>query len=517
LAKKKREIKVFGRTIRKASNPLNLPANTPQLNKEYIDKNQQVIIVPPFGQTMKAPSGKVVFANAIENKQKIDEYFEDPEIQKLMLVMLERTPQNIRWTYNNDNTIKSAVFILSQLIKGSSSIKVKSKNERLKKILTKYFKDIKIDTIIDRSLKDNVCFAESVWWLDFNTERNMIIPKKIDYINLTPIDNRFTGSKKWIQYVYVDQQLPEKDGRKWQNYDPHVDYTHISGFFPESPKDRLIKRHILEEDVLNFNFFDSAPMVGLVEISIWKKWMQYDAKLAGQKYATPLIKAAVELPTGYKLSEDETTDLLNKVAADLSALMNFGVLAYPKGTEIESINQQGQVFDFVRYLEYADKYTHKAILMPANLVDSTGSELATSRTTKDVISTTSAALGRMFLDGFHDLGMQQLEFIGMNVKEDEFELIFGEEDKQQRMTHSEEFNAIMNMWDRNLFKDANELRASLTKLGFDLEQFTDEELKLMKQEELLQQFISEGGGAGEENDELLLQIQSDIENQLGNE
>jgi hypothetical protein len=515
MAKPKKTRRFFGRKV-KVKNPLNLPSNTPVLNKEYIEQNQQVVIVPPFGQTLTTPKGKPALSNSIENKQKIDEYYEDPEIQKLMLVMLERTPQNIRWTYNNDTTVKAAVFVLSQLIKGSSSIKVKTKNERLKKVLTKYYKDINTDDIIDKSLKDTICFAESVWWLDFNTEKNMIIPKKIDYITLTPITNQFTGSGKWIQFTYVDSQLPENDGKKWRNYDPYVDYTHTSGFFPEAPRDRLIKTHIFEEDVLNFKFFDSAPMVGLVEIVIWKKWMQYDAKLAGQKYATPLIKAGIEIPANYDLLKEETTELLNKMADDLNALMNFGVLTYPKGTEVDSLNQQGQVFDFVRYLEWADKYIHKAILMPANLLDSSGTELATSRTTKDVMSTVAAALGRRFIDGFHDLGMQQLDFIGMKAKEEDFELIFGEEDKQQRMTHSEEFNANMQMWDRNLFKDANELRTTLTKLGFELEQFTDDELKLMKQEEMLQQFGDEGGGNGD-GDELIAQIQADINNQLGSE
>ncbi len=514
--KNKRNRRFFGRII-KNSNPLNLPVNTPNITKEYIEQNQTVLIVPPFGQTLKAPTRKPVLSNAIENKQKIDEYFEDPEIQKLMLVMLERTPQNIRWTYNNDTTVKAAVYVLSQMIKGSTGLKVKTKDEKLKKVLTNYFKSIKVDAIVNKSLKDTMCFTESVWWLDFNKEKQMIIPRKIDYVTLNPIDNKFTGAKKWIQYTYVDSQLPENNGAKWRNYDPMIDYTHISGFFPEANKDRLIKTHIMEDDVLNFQFFDSPPMVGLVEIIIWKKWMQYDGKLAGQKYATPLIKAAVELPPGYDISKEETSTLLNKIADDLNALMNFGVLTYPKGMEVDSINQQGQVFDFIRYLEWADKYIHKAILMPSNLLDAVGSEMATSRTTKDVVSTVAGGLGRDFLSGFHDLAMQQLDFIGMKVKPEDFELIFGEEDKQQRMTHSEEFNAVMQMYDRNLTKDANEVRDYLAKFGMEFEQFSEEELKLKNQEDMLQQFGEEGANNGEFNggDGLLAQIQKDIENQLG--
>lgn len=238
----------------------------------------------------------------------------------------------------------------------------------------------------------------------------------------------------------------------------------------------------MEEDVLNFQFFASPPILAVLDVIIWKKWMEYDAKLAGQKYATPLVDVAVETPDSYDLSSTESKNLMDSIADDLNRLMNFGVMAHPAKIKVATINQQGQVFNFTNYLERADKQIHKAILVPANLLDAAGSELATSRTTKDMFIITINALRNRFAKKFKDLAMEYLDFIGRKFKKDEFEIIFSEADSQQQLTQLEEFNALMQMYDRGMIKDPNEVRAYVKKFNMDLPQLTDQELEEKEQQ-----------------------------------
>jgi len=459
--------------------------------KEQMQKNETITISPPFIQGVKKLS-EPIHADDIDKISKFDMFVEDPEILKLMYIMLNRTPQNKRWCYNNDNSLKSAGFILANAIVGATGLEVKSVDDDIKNKLTSYFKFINVSKIIQRSIKDQVCFADSVFWKYYDFEKQTIIPQWIDYITLKRIKNSYNGKTKWIQVAYVDEYMPTKDGKQWKDYEPYIDYfNNTSEDTTVQTKTKMVKSHLLEENVLNFNFFSSPLIDTVIETVIWKKWMQFDAKLGGQKYSTPLIDAQVERPENIDLSSEEEDTLMLQIASDLNRMMSFGVLAHNKAITLQSINQQGQVFQFVQYLEYADKQIHRAVLLPVNLLEASGTELATSRTTKDMFNIVINALRKQYIDVFTDLALEYLYFIGMDVSENDFVLTFSEDDVQQQLTQNEEFNAVMQLYDRGIMRDENEVRKYISKFGMEMEQLTDEEIMLKSQEELQQTLIEQ--------------------------
>lgn len=469
--------------------------------KERITKNSKETLSRNFVQIRIAaptPTGirvqpKPSIGQNIQNTDRRDVYIEDPEIRRLQMIMLLRSPQNMRWCFNHDNSCKTSAFVLSQAIIGATGLTVKTEEDELKEILDDYHAAINHEWIIQKSLEDNHCFADSVWWLDYNDEKQLVIPKWVDYVTLKRITNPHTGGVKWIQVVWIDSKAPKTDGPKWKAYEPFMDYLNMAPRMQEPIADTVRKTDIMEDDVLNFQFFTSPPMVTIAEIVLWKKWMQFDSKLGGQKYATPIIDAALETPENYDVSTEESSRTMEKIADDLNRLMNFGVLAHSDKIKLQSINQQGQVFQFVQYLEYADKMIHKAILVPANLLEATGSELATSRTTKDMFMIIINAFRHRYIKKFHALDMKYLEFIGRKTKKKDFSLIFSEDDAQQAMTQNDEFINLTAMWDRGLLKDPNEFRHYIGRLGMQFPLLSDQELGEIEARELEKMIMEQIG------------------------
>jgi len=461
------------------------------VGKEKIQQNTTIVASPAFIQGIPS-SKKPIQGDDVEKQSKWDEYLEDPEILKLMYIMINRSKQNKRWLYNNDNALKASGYMLANAVIGATGLETKTNRDDVREALSAYFKAINTNKIIQISVKDQICFADSLFWKEYDFEKGLIIPRWIDYLTVRRIKNKYTGDVKWIQATYLDSRMPKKDGKEWEKYEPYLDYFNNLSSEDDNPmRDKLVKAHIMEDEALNFNYFPSPLIDSIVEVVLWKKWMQYDAKLGGQKYATPLMDVEVTRPESEDLSSEESAALMAKIAEDLSRMMNFGVLAHGDAIKLQSISQQGQVFNYVQYLEYADKQIHKGVMVSANLLEASGSELATSRTVKDMFNIVITALRKRYINTFTDLALEYLYFIGMDVDETEFQLIFSEDDAQQQMTQNEEFNAVMQLFDRGVLRDENEVRKYVAKFGMDLDQLSEEEIGLKAEEELQQMLLEQ--------------------------
>lgn len=411
----------------------------------------------------------------------IDEFVEDVEIRKLQAVMLRRTPQNLRWAHDIDDSTRSASMTLAQGARGEKGLVIDSASDDLKAYLDNYFKAIKEHHIVQESLEDCMCHRDSVWWKHYDIERGMIIPRQIDKTTLTEATNPWTDEIKWIQVVYIDSRAPKSptDEAGWRSYEPLMDYFHYPDTFGVSGpvRDRIVKKHIFQDDVIHFDLFRTPPISPVVEVILWKKWMQIDARLASSKYATPLLDAEVELPDNYELGSDEQVELCDQISEDLVRMMNFGSIAHPAQVRVQTLDQSGEVFRFTEYLNYADKIIHRAYFTPSNLSESVGSELATSRTSKDVFGMTKVAIRAFYIIHFTNLALEQLEFAGRSEGIDDFTLRYVDSDQQQKMTHTDEFNALMALFDRGLTRDPNEVRTYLAKFGMELPELTEEEMR----------------------------------------
>lgn len=462
-----------------------------KLDKEIIEQNQVTTWISPPG--LFIPESKVkqpILGGVTLNQEKIDEFIEDAEIRRLQLIMIQRTPQNMQWLFDHDNSCNSASFMLAQAVKGEQGLIVsEAKSDKLKEIIVDYLESINYRKIIDDALRDGMIHKYSIWWLEYDPKKGRVTPKWINLMTCTEVTNLWTNEPKWIQYAYVDSNMPMRsDNSAWRKYEPYLDLLHHSMFTADYPKDKPVKKHIMLEDVLWFNFFKQPPFLAIADIVLWKKWMQYDTSLGSKKFAMPILDAEIDLPENYELGSEEQRVLCDTVAEDLVQLMNFGVLAHPAQIKVSSVDQGAKRFEFTQLLEYADKMIHKSLFVPVNLVEASGAELATSRTTKDMFSMSMIGIRHIIIAAFTKLVEIQLDFIGRKETAKDFKLSFQDSDQQQKMTQREEFDAIMQLHDRGITKDENEVRAYVSKFGIELEPLSEGELmdkEIEKQFEML--------------------------------
>jgi len=441
--------------------------------REAIVKNNVRVFASGASGFTFTKNKRPAFNNDTEDRgDKIDEYNEDPEIMRLRSIMLIRSPQNLRWCADNDNAVGTSKVILSKSIMGSSGLEPKTKNESDKEWIKDYLKLIKYDEIIEHAIDDNIPHADSIHWKEAIPGVG-IIPRWIEYLTLHPVKNSYTSKTKWFQITYIDINMPKSE-RGWVSYTPQLDYFHDTPQFSENPKTKYYTAQMFEEDVFRIKLFIKPPIKTIVEVIIWKKYMQHDALLGGQKYATPLMDIEVMLPPDMELDSDETFALMDRIASDINRMMNFGTIAHPDSVKLTAVQQNGQVFNFTTYLEYADKQIHKTILVPTSLVDSKGTELATGRTINDRFSVNINAMRKKISGLFEELVKENAEFVGRKL--DPFTLEFSEEDKQQRLTHFEEISVIKDLYTMGIMKDENEVRSYLSKFDIELEQLSPAEL-----------------------------------------
>jgi hypothetical protein len=444
--------------------------------RDAIVKNTRVYTQGTSAFSFNIKNAPLINGDIEERSEHIDEYIEDPEIQRLRAIMVKRSPQNLSWCSVNDNTVLISKIILVHSILGSSGLEVKTKNEEDKEWIEDYLKLIKYKKIIRDSIEDNVPFADSIYSKEYRKGVG-IIPHWIEYLTLHRIHNPYIDRTKWIQVTYTDANMPTTE-RAWKSYVPTLDQFHDTPQFDFVPKTKYHTAQLLDEDAIRIQLFAVPPIRTIVEVIIWKKWMQHDALLGGQKYATPLLDITVTLPDDMELTKQETWDLMDQISGDFNTMMNFGNIAHPDSVKVTTVQQNGQVFNFTTYLEYADKQIHKTILVPAGLVDSKGTELATGKTLNDRFSVNVGSLRDIYVEIFESITKENAEFVGRKL--DDFKLAFSEEDKQQRLTHMEEITALFGMYDRGMFKDENEFRMYVSKFDMELEQLSPAELDMIK-------------------------------------
>lgn len=470
---------------------------------ETYNKNQ-IFVSSTYGIGTSTRNIRVLMGNEIEETDKLDERIEDPEIERLRRIMLRRSPQNLRWIYNNDDSAFIAFFLLASAVNGDDGLKCKSDEQKLKDYIDDYLKKIKVKKIQDWSIKDNHTFADCVFWKEYDEENQIIMPHHLDGITLTRLKNKITGQVKWFQAESIDSKLPKsKSKRAWKDYEPQLDLWHFTSYYNVPPKSETIVTQLFEDEVLNFQYFSVPPVKRVAELMIWKKWMEFDAKLSGQKFANPILDAVVSLPEYYDVGSDEYTKVMFEITETLIKLRNLGIMAHSDKVEIKELNVNPSKYDFGGFLNYANKQITKSLLAPQNLLEASGTELATSRTIKDMFNIFVESVRQQIIEVITELVKEQLDFVGMKPKDKSWELIYPEIDSQAQMSQSEEFDRYLQMFDRGIIIDVNEFRSMIKKFGIEMEPLTDEQLQqamLMKQQSTGE--LEEGELDEEETDEI---------------
>ena len=213
--------------------------------------------------------------------------------------------------------------------------------------------------------------------------------------------------------------------------------------------------------------------------------MIYDAKLTGQKFASPILDVTFELPDLYDVGSEDYDTLMSHLSKQILNLQNNGIITHSDKVEVKPLAQNATGgYDYIGFWNSADKKIHKTLLVPFNLLEASGSELATSRTLKDMFNLIIEGIRSQNVKKIKELIIEQLEFVGKDADPKNFDLIYNEIDSQQQMTQTEEFGAIMEMADRGLMKDTNEVRKYVSKFGMELEQLSPQELKVIEDQQM---------------------------------
>jgi len=448
--------------------------------KESFSTNAAVMVTSSANLTMESRNIKRVFGESIENTDLLDIYPEDPELVRLKIVSLYPSPQNIRWLYNHDEDCLSSHFVFNSSMTGESGVLCSADSEELKKYIEDYLLAINVRRIQNWSIRDNHCFAESIFWKEYNLNEGIILPHHINYITLTRVeDDIHTGKVKWVQFAQIDSQLEKAKSKvKFKQYDPYKDYTHTTPYLNEGNKDRNVKVSLMEDDIIRFNYFTSPPMKSLLNKIIWKMWMEYDAKTAGQVAATPVIDAEVALDGLYDIDDEDYYDVMDKIAKATLKHRNSGCIAHGDRITLKPLEQHS-TYTYSDFLVYVSKKIFKTLLTPYNLLEASGSELATARTIRSMFDIFIKAVRYEFLIGITELCKEQLEFAGREKDAERFELYYEDIDEKVLMTQVERFNSLIELWDRGIINDPNEMRELLTdELGFELPELDPKMIKL---------------------------------------
>jgi hypothetical protein len=476
--------------------------------KEAFDINSAVMVSSSTNLTMQSRNIKRVFGESIENTDLLDIYPEDPELVRLKIISLYPSPQNIRWLYNHDEDCLTSHFVFNSSMTGESGVLVKGDSEELQTYIEDYLLAINVRRVQNWSIRDNHCFAESIFWKEYNMNEGIILPHHLNYITLTRVeDDLHTGKVKWIQFAQYDSQLEKaKSKTAFKKYDPYKDYTHTTPYLNEGNKDTNVKVSLMEDDIVRFNYFTSPPMKSLLNKIIWKMWMEYDAKTAGQVTASPVIDAEVALDGLYDVDDVEYYEVMDRIAKATLKHRNSGCIAHGDRIVLKPLEQHS-TYTYSDFMLYVTKKIHKTLLAPYNLMEAVGSELATSRTVRSMFDIFIKAIRYEFLISITELCKEQLEFAGREKDVDRFELYYEDVDEKILMTQVEKFNSLMELWDRGIIGDPNEIRELVSiELGIELPELSEKELNLAKVKNEMYQMPKE------EDDLVDAELKNDLKN-----
>jgi hypothetical protein len=300
-------------------------------------------------------------------------YERDKDIQKIIDFTVEDTPEHREWAYWTENQCVSFSRILSSIIFGSGP-RPNSENKKAVEIINKFNKKINLtnQTILDfgqNIIHDSLIHGFYCWRIMPTEEMEQKIDiSRLNPKTLVPIYHSKKGYMKWVQYARHNELEPDSKKKfdsssylpfpnfKTKEYSSHASYKYIS-----IPKDATVSRIL----------FQQPPMSQALLYVVFKRLILFYMRKSAQKYWIPTLIG--------KYGSEEMLPVINKeqmrldlkdMAEKLRSLQNFSAVAFPYWTDVQTLEVNRDVKNFVAEIEYLN--TEILLSMMGSFVLSSG-------------------------------------------------------------------------------------------------------------------------------------------------
>lgn len=311
----------------------------------------------------------------------------DPELRKLRYVMVAPTPANLEHCFWNDSVSQSFGVMTPALIVGDG-LRIRA-NDRIKSLIDDFNEEINvehqtIDDYFTHSWIDMMVHHNgSVWRIDYNKDYTTKVDiQRLDPKTLTYERENHNG---WAAYI---QNVPNyKHYRSKTSYYRHLkeDKYEIMNF---SNSRKIVIPDELDV-ILKGNFFLKPPVASAMIYMVYKRFILYFMRKYSQTLWTPKMLFGVGDPrtTQYPVDDEDMQQSIDDLAELIPDLMTtFSAAAIPGNItpyEVGKNSIRGSE-SFIKYIELLNKEIMMAQFASMGLRESSGTELATSRTLKEL-------------------------------------------------------------------------------------------------------------------------------------
>jgi len=311
----------------------------------------------------------------------------DPELKRLRYVMINPSADNREYAFWNDSISQSFSIMTSSLIMGDG-LKINCTNYAAKQLIKEFNENINvnglsIDDYVARTWNDQLVHANDFWRILIDKD----YATKVDIQRLDPktITLKRDNHRGWTKLI---QRVPN-----YKSYNSKKQFYRKAELTDDlllTYNGRMKEIHIPDEPdvILRNTFFMNPPINTALHYIIYKRFILYFMRKYSQRLWTPLMFFLIGDPTTnyYPQDPEDMQRRIDDMGDVVEELTSFSCAALQGDTKIVEAGQNSARSSavFVDYINMLDKQIMMAEFGSMGLRDASGSELATSRTLKEI-------------------------------------------------------------------------------------------------------------------------------------
>jgi len=383
----------------------------------------------------------------------------DPELRKLRYVMISPTVDNREYAFWNDSVSQSFSVMTAALISGDG-IKVNCSDSKAKTLIKEFFENINvnglsIDDYITRTWIDELIHANDFWRIAIDKDYTC----KVDLQRLDPKTLTIKRDPKygWTKLI---QKVPN-----YKSYKSKRSFYRNAGInddYKTTYTAQAREIHIPDEPdvILRNSFFMRPPINAALHYIVYKRFILYFMRKFSQRLWTPLLFFMVGNPTTnyYPVDDEDMQRRIDDMATLIPDMTTFSAASLQGDVRVEEVgkNSARSSAVFVEYVNMLDKQIMMSQFASMGLRDASGTELATSRTLKEMYLQFISGIRRKYkssLENFCSKGLCKANRIQISPLDIDLEF------STLKFEPAQEYMQGINLAVQSgVFKDRNEVR-----------------------------------------------------------
>jgi len=342
----------------------------------------------------------------------------DPMIRQAYKMQVQPTYENLLWCWENEGMIQKVAKLLHETVAGGGYEFVDRKGKELPEgDLRESFEEVydvfPMGDFLEVSTENLTIFGNQLWVPRFEVDGEFRGLDPIDWTKVKVYRHPVTGFLMFVLEVTipVDRDIVEfspmqtREGKTvsakitktisyddWKGLDPQLmeakTYGQIQAFFSLFPDETLFLK-------IGHRGFPvgKSPMAPIVTSIVRKRLLEFYMGRGAEVWGSPILvgKTGVGIPAESLVSlmrRPEDWSNYQKRITDFADMLvkyrQFGTFSLAGDQELKVEFPGRGAMDYVRALDYLDKEIAGCLLASTALFEAKGTELATSRTIKNV-------------------------------------------------------------------------------------------------------------------------------------